>query len=73
VSFYKAPDWWKGWVFVGPKIHFVLIILLDLILIPITEWIIMFKSRKELNATGFAHFYHLCGFLQLAFVGFVLF
>jgi hypothetical protein len=45
------------------KIFFIVFILGDLIQIPITEWALLWINRNEINQTGFANYFHLCGML----------
>jgi hypothetical protein len=77
VSTHRGPEWWcKGkcsYLNVMPKIFFIIFILGDLIQIPITEWALLWINRNEINQTGFANYFQLCGMLQLAFVILVLY
>lgn len=72
VSAFKGPKWWpKGkfdYLYVMPKIFFAVFMLGDLLIIPLTEWILLLIFRKEISNSGFANYFHLCGLFQFVFV-----
>lgn len=70
VSYFNAPSWISKSLYltVMPKLFFVVFILLDCISIPVTEWTLLFWHDNALDQSGYAHYFHLCGLLQLAFV-----
>jgi len=51
-----------------PIIFVIIFILGDLITIPFIEWRLLWVNKSEIDQTGFANYFHLCGMLQLAFV-----
>lgn len=73
VSYFKGPakwsmPWRKTYLYFMPAIFLVIYLLMNSISIPITEWVLLVIYRKEINQSGFALYFYLCGFLQLAFV-----
>jgi hypothetical protein len=51
-----------------PIIFVIVFILGDWITIPLIEWSLLWVNKSEIEQTGFANYFHLCGMLQLAFV-----
>lgn len=73
VSYFKGPKWCqRDYLTVMPIVFFIVFILGDCIFIPLTEWTLLWLYRDAIDQTGYAHFFHLCGLLQLAFVLLVL-
>ena len=72
VSYYKGPKWWPqgrfSYLNVMPIIFVIIFILGDLITIPFIEGSLLWVNKSEIDQTGFANYFHLCGMLQLAFV-----
>jgi hypothetical protein len=61
----NGPKWW---IFVGPWIHFFLLVVMDVILCPLLECAFIFGVKSSLEQTGFYPYYIFCACLQIAFV-----
>jgi len=69
VSYFKGPEKYKEkYLNVMPIVFFVVYILGTCITIPLIEWFEIWRHRAAIDQTGYAHYFHLCGFLQLAYV-----
>jgi hypothetical protein len=72
VSYFTIPSWWPKcnihYINVMPKIFFVFYVLGDFIVIPVTEWVLIGRHWEKITSSGIAHYYQLCGLMQLAFV-----
>jgi hypothetical protein len=72
VSYFTIPSWWPErcihYINVMPKIFYAVIVLGDLITIPVTEWVLIGLHWDKITSSGIAHYYQLCGLMQLAFV-----
>lgn len=61
-SLYKMEAW-PEYVYVGPKIHFALFVVLDMIFIPGTTCSIVFGFNRLLKQSGFYSYFMLCAWL----------
>jgi hypothetical protein len=72
VSYHNGPKWWSqgkcSYLNVMPIIFVIVFILGDLFTIPFIEFSLFWVKRSEIEQIGFANYFHLCGWLQLAFV-----